>query len=257
MRTAEWNKSTSVLERAASVLGAFRIEDRSLGVSELARRTGLPKSTVARLTAELIRLQFLERQGSSLRLGLTLFELGQMVATPKELRRRAMGIMVDLRNATGQTVHLAVLDGTEVVYIEILRGRGAPPLPSRVGGRMPAHATAVGKAMLAFSSPDFIEDVLGGGLQQVARGTITDEGALRRELVEIAASGLAREENESAAGSSCVASPVHDSGGALVAALSVSGYVGLLDVDRVGPAVRTAALALGRQLPRNSALTEA
>ncbi|YCK79922.1 IclR family transcriptional regulator (plasmid) [Arthrobacter sp. D3-18] len=256
MRTAEWNTSSSVLERAAQVLGAFRSEDRSLGVSEITRRTGLAKSTVARLTSELLRLQFLERQGSSYRLGITLFELGQMVVTPKELRRRAMGIMVDLRNATGQTVHLAVLDGTEVVYIEILRGRGAPPLPSRVGGRMPAHATAVGKAMLAFAPAAVLGEILATGMQKVAPGTITDEEALQKELVEVAAIGLAHENNESAPGSSCVASPVLDSGGALVASLSVSGFVGLLDVDRVGPAVRTAALALGRQLPRNSALTE-
>jgi IclR family acetate operon transcriptional repressor len=257
MRTAEWNTSTSVLDRATLILGAFQLEDRSVGVSELARRTGLPKSTVSRLTAELLRLQYLERHGSGFRLGLTLFELGQMVVTPKELRRRALGIMVDLRNATGQTVHCAVLDGAEVVYVEILRGRGTPPLPSRVGGRMPAHATALGKAMLAFSPPAVLDGVLSKGLQPVTRGTITDEATLRAELIEIAASGLAREENESTAGSSCVASPVMDSSGALVAALSVTGAAGLLNIDCVGPAVRTAALALGRQMPRNSDLTKA
>ncbi|NKX55586.1 IclR family transcriptional regulator [Arthrobacter mobilis] len=254
MRTADWNTSSSVLERAASILGAFRIEDRTLGVSELARRTGLAKSTVARLAAELVRLQYLERHGSSLRLGLALFELGQLAATPKELRRRAIGIMADLRNATGQTIHLAVLDGTEVVYIEILRGRGTPQLPSRVGGRLPAHATAVGKAMLAFSPPQVLEDVIATGLPPVGPGTITDEKSLRRELADIAATGLAYERNESAMGSCCVASPVMDAGGALVASLSVSGKTGQLDIDRVAPAVRTATLALGRQLPRNSAL---
>lgn len=257
MRTAEWNNSTSVLDRATLILASFRLGDRSLGVSELARRTGLPKSTVSRLTAELLRLQYLERQGTAFRLGLTLFELGQMVVTPKELRRRAMGIMVDLRNATGQTVHCAVLDGTEVVYVEILRGRGTLPLPSRVGGRMPAHATALGKAMLAFSPPAVLEEVLSKGLQQVTRETITDEATLRAELIETAGSGLAREENESMGGISCVASPVMDSSGSLVAALSVTGAAGLLEVDRVAPAVRTAALALGRQMPRNSALTDA
>ena len=256
MRTAEWNQSTSVLERAVLILGAFRLEDTFLGISELARRTNLPKSTVSRLTSELLRLQFLERHDTGFRLGLTLFELGQLVVTPKELRRRAMGVMVDLRNATGHTVHLAVLDGADVVYMEILRGRGTPTLPSRVGGRVPAHATAVGKAMLAFSPPAALEAVLGRGLEQVANGTITDETALRAQLIEITSTGLAYEENESAPGSSCVASPVVDSGGALVAALSVSGSIGLLDAERVGPAVRTAALALGRQLPRNSALRE-
>ncbi|MGN7201348.1 IclR family transcriptional regulator [Arthrobacter sp. SAFR-044] len=255
MRTAEWNNSSSVLERAGLILGAFRMEDQQLGISELARRTGLPKSTVSRLCGELLRLQFLERHGPGFRLGLALFELGQMVVTPKELRRRAMGVMVDLRNATGQTVHLAVLDPPDVVYIEILRGRGTPALPSRVGGRVPAHATAVGKAMLAFSPTPVLDRVLASGLQQLSRSTISDEQVLRAQLIEISAKGLAFEENESAPGSACVASPVLDSGGALVAALSASGLAGLLDTERVAPAVRTAALALGRQLPRNSALT--
>jgi IclR family acetate operon transcriptional repressor len=256
MRTAEWNNSSSVLERAALVLGAFRVEDRALGVSELARRTGLAKSTVSRLAAELVRLQYLERHGSSLRLGLALFELGQLAATPKELRRRAIGIMADLRNATGQTIHLAVLDGVEVVYIEILRGRNTPPLPSRVGGRVPAHATAVGKAMLAFAPPEVMEEVAAHGLPQVGPATITDEKSLRRELADIAGSGVAYEQNESAPGSSCVASPLLDAGGALVASLSVSGKTGHIDIDRVAPAVHTAALALGRQLPRHSVLAE-
>jgi DNA-binding IclR family transcriptional regulator len=256
MRTAEWNTSSSVLERAALILGVFRAEDDTVGVSELARRTGLAKSTVSRLSSELVRLQFLERHGSSLRLGLALFELGQLAATPKELRRRAIGIMADLRNATGHTVHLAVLDRVEVVYIEILRGRGTPKLPSRVGGRMPAYATAVGKAMLAFSPPATLDEVLAQGLARVGPNSITDEDSLRNELKNIAASGLACEESESATSSSCVASPVLDSGGAVAAALSVSGSVGHLDIDRVAPAVRTAALFLGRQLPRNSALAQ-
>lgn len=255
MRTAEWNNSSSVMERASLILGAFRMEDQHLGVSELARRTGLAKSTVSRLAAELLRLQFLERHGPGFRLGLTLFELGQMVVTPKELRRRAMGIMVDLRNATGHTIHLAVLDAADVVYVEILRGRGTPVLPSRVGGRVPAHATAVGKAMLAFCPTTVLDRVIGFGLPQLARNTITDEQILRAELIDVSARGLAFEENESAPGSACVASPVMDSGGALVAALSASGSANLLEIERVGPAVRTAALALGRQLPRNSALT--
>lgn len=246
----------SVLERVSLILGAFRIEDRTLGVTELARRTGLAKSTVSRLTAELVRLQYLERHGAALRLGIALFELGQLAATPKELRRRAMAIMADLRNATGQTVHLAVLDGHEVVYIEILRGRGTPRLPSRVGGRLPAHVTAVGKCMLAASPPSALEAVLARGLTRVGPATIIDEYTLRQQLAASAKKGLAYEENESARDSSCVASPVLDGGGAVVAALSLSGKVGELDIPRAAPAVRTAALVLGRQLPRFSVLDE-
>lgn len=253
MRTADWNTSASVLERASRILAAFRRpEDRVLGVSELARRTDLPKSTVARLTTELARLQFLERHGAGYRLGLRLFELGQLAAAPKELRGAAVAIMADLRHATGQTIHLAVLEGIEVVYIEILRGKGVPDLPSRIGGRLPAHATAVGKAMLAFSSEDAIRRAIDQGLERLGPKTITDEQDLRRQLVRIKARGVAFESQESSADSSCAASPVLNAEGGVVAGLSVSGRVGLLDIRRVGTAVQTAALTLGRQLPGNA-----
>lgn len=254
MRTAEWNTSTSVLDRAARVLGAFQVEDRELGVSELARRTGLAKSTVARLTDELARLGFLERQSAAFRPGLALFELGQLAATPKELRKRALEVMSDLRIATGQTIHLAVLDRAEVVYIAILRGLQTPTLPSRVGGRLPAHATAVGKAMLAFAGPDALEDQLARGLTMVGPQTITEEETLRGELEQITRARVSYEREESAPGSCCVASPVFDSGGSLSAAISASGTSSHLDVERVAPAVHTAALALGRLLPHHAEL---
>ena len=253
MRTAEWNTTASVLERAGRILSAFRIEDKTLGISELARRTSLPKSTVARLTSELVKLQYLERQGVSYRLGLALFELGQLAATPQELRRGAIAVMADLRNATGQTIHLAVLDGSDVVYIEILKGRAAPDLPSRVGGRLPAHASAVGKAMLAFSAPPIIDQVIERGLEPVGPKTIIDEREFRKEIARIKARGVAFENQESSVDSSCAASPVINFGGTVVAGLSISGRVGLLDARRVGPAVRIAALTLGRQLPGNAA----
>ncbi|MEV7649119.1 IclR family transcriptional regulator [Arthrobacter sp. NPDC089319] len=253
MRTADWNTTSSVLERASKILAVFSPDRRSIGVSELSRRTGLPKSTVSRLVSELVELDYLERQGTRLALGLALFELGQLAATPQALRQSAIATMADLRNATGQTVHLAVLSGSEVVYIEILRGRAMPRLPSRVGGRMPAYATGVGKALLAFSSEEVIESVISAGLRPVGPKTITDPERLRRELVRIAKTGLAYEHEESAADISCAASPVL-AGDAPAAAISVSGKNGLLDIRRIGPAVHTAALTLGRQLPPHANL---
>jgi IclR family acetate operon transcriptional repressor len=147
MRSDERTTPISVIGRVALLLGAFEdgqgapgpVLDRGaspgLGISELARRTGLAKTTVHRLTQELLDHGLLERHGENLRLGLRLFELGELATRQRNLRDVAMPHMADLRGATGQTVHLAVLQGTDVVYIQILRSRTAPRLPSRVGGR--------------------------------------------------------------------------------------------------------------------------
>ena len=153
MRTADWTESVSVLDRVTAVFEAFGEHDEGLGVSELARRANLPKSTVSRIAADLVEQRFLDRDGDKLYLGVRLFELGQTVEQPRRLRQLALPVMTDLRDATGQTVHLAVLEGTDVVFIAIVRGGPMPTPLARVGGRLPAHATALGKAILAFSPP--------------------------------------------------------------------------------------------------------
>lgn len=124
-----------MIGRVDAILSAFRARDHSLGVSEIARRSGIPKASVSRIVAELVDRCVLERAGRELRFGIRLFELGERAGRPRALRRLALAHMSDLRNATHQTVHLAVLEDAEVVYIEILPSRTTPPLPSRVGGR--------------------------------------------------------------------------------------------------------------------------
>ena len=154
MRTGERNTFDSVVGRAAALLGAFDARHLSMGVSELSRRSGLPKSTTARLAAELTTHGFLEKaEGTDLKLGTKLFELGELASRQRKLREVALPYMADLRQVSRQTVHLAVLVDTDVMYVEIVRSRDAPRMPSEVGGRLPAHAAGVGKALLAFS-PD-------------------------------------------------------------------------------------------------------
>ena len=130
MRTADWTESVSVLDRVTAVFEAFGEHDEGLGVSELARRANLPKSTVSRIAADLVGQQFLDRDGDKLYLGVRLFELGQTVEQPRRLRQLALPVMTDLRNATGQTIHLAVLEGIDVVFIAIVRGG---PMPTDAG----------------------------------------------------------------------------------------------------------------------------
>ncbi|MGI8312815.1 IclR family transcriptional regulator [Saccharopolyspora hattusasensis] len=236
-----------MIARVSLVFGAFRPEDEGLGVREISRRTGLATSTVARILRELVEHKFLETTGRGVRIGLRFFELGEQAARPHELRRLALASMSDLRSATRHTVHLAVLDGTEVVYVIKLRSCEAPPLGSRVGGRLPAHATGVGKALLAFAEPAVVDHVISEGLARLGPGTITRPTRLREELAAIRESGIAYETEESGPGVVCVAAPIRYRAGKPIAALSVSARLGEADVAALGPAVRTAAIALGRQ----------
>jgi DNA-binding IclR family transcriptional regulator len=231
-----------------TVLGAFRAEDSSVGAAEIARRTGLPKSTVHRIAIALAEEGLLERQGSEMRLGLRLFEIGQRVPRQRVLRDAALPYMSDLREATRQTIHLAVLEGNEVVYVEILGSPGGPALPSRVGGRLPAHVTGVGKAILAFSPPQVARAVLGGELVRISERSVVAPGLLARELARIRRDGVAYDHEESGRGIVCAASPVLGHDGEVLAALSVSGWINRVRLARVAPAVHTAALALSRTL---------
>jgi IclR family acetate operon transcriptional repressor len=236
------------LHRVVAVLGAFRGEENAVSPAELARRVGLPKSTVHRIVASLVDEGLLERHAAQVRLGVRLFEIGQRVPRQRVLRDAARPYLHDLSEATRQTVHLAILEGSQVVYVDILVAPGAPPLPSRVGGRLPAHATGVGKAMLAFSPPEVTQAVLDGGLARVSERSTVAPGLLVRELTGIRQTGVAYDHEESGPGIVCAASPVLGAGGEVLGALSVSGWSTRMRLDQVSPAVRTAALALSRTL---------
>lgn len=240
--------------RVTAILGAFTPKEPELGVSEIARRTGLAKSSTSRIVQELVDHQFLERTATGVRLGLKVFELGEAATRPRDLRKLALASMSDLRNAVNLTIHLAVLERGEVVYIEILPARGTPRLPSRVGGRMPAHATGVGKALLAFSDPFVVADLVGSGLRKVGPRTITESDRLERELARIRTASIAYEREESGAGIACAAACIRGAAGEPVAAISAAGWESDLDVRRIGPAVQTAALAIGREVARRPGL---
>src|SRR5260370_14458013 len=143
----------SAAGRTPSRLGAFRDDREALALSELARRAGLPKSTAHRLASEMTRCGLLERADGRLRLGLKLFELGQLVPQQRGIRDAARPVMSDLREATRHSVNLGILEGGDVVYVDIMAGPDSPRLPTRVGGRWPAPAPSTRQAILAVSHP--------------------------------------------------------------------------------------------------------
>ena len=214
----------------------------------MTRRTAEPsKPTVHRLAGELLTLGLLEGERGVYRLGMRMFELGQLVPLQRDLREEALPFMQDLFEATHETVHLAVLDGTEVLYIEKISGHRRVAAGSRIGGRLPAHCTAVGKAIIAVSPPGVLDAVLAAGLTRRTAFTVTVPSVLRKQLARAARDGVAYEREESDLGVTCAASPIYRFGEQVVAAISVTGPVHRLDPDRYAPTVRLAALALSRR----------
>lgn len=248
MRTSAWTDSVSVIDRLTAVFDAFNERGEGLGVTELARRANLPKSTVSRIAAELVAQCFLERDGDKLYLGIRLFELAQTVEQPRQLRRIALPVLTELREVTGQTVHLALLEGTDIVCVAILRGTHSSEPPVMVGARLPAHATALGKSILAFSPGALVRRAIQEGLEARTPQTICEPPALLCELAAIRRLGVATEYEECLAGRVCVASPILGHGGVAVAAVSVAGAAADMVVASVTPAVRAAAVALSRRV---------
>ncbi|WP_328876456.1 IclR family transcriptional regulator [Streptomyces sp. NBC_00287] len=241
-----------MLEKAALIVECFSPSGGSFRLSELSERAGLPKPTVHRLAADLVRLGWLERSGTRYRLGAKLFELGSLVPHRLDLRETALPFLQDLFEATRETVHLGIREGMEVVYLERIHGHEALRLPSRIGGSLPLSCTAVGKALLALSDAELVEEVLSEALPSLTPYSITDPARLRTALEKIQVSGLAYEEQEAAMGVSCIAAPVF-SGGTAVAALSVAVPRERFSPAQLAPAVRTAALGLSRVLRGNGA----
>jgi len=247
-RPAERNIPDVVVARVSAVLAAFDERHPSLRVSEISRRAGLPMSTTSRLVAELVAYGFLDRTGPSLRIGVRLSEFGELAARQRGLRAIALPFMADLREATGQSVHLAVLDGAEAVYLESLPGGTGPRMPSEVGGRLPAHACAAGKALLAYGDAAAVDLVCSGLMTAIGPRTVTAPAVLRRHLGYVRECRLAYQSEESGPGIDCVAGAILHADGRPAAAISVSGRTGRLNPRSIGPAVRTVALAVGRTL---------
>jgi len=238
----------SVLGKVRRILDAFDDDAPALGLSALARRSGVPKATVHRLAGELVAWGLLERDGTAFRLGGRLFELGERVPRYRTTRDVALPFLEDLYVATGETVHLGVLDGREVLYLLKIKGHRGIDAPSRVAGRMPLHATASGKVLLAHSPPELLDRVLAADLARLTPHTITSPGLLREVVERVRRAGAATERDELLVGHGSAAAPVLAADGALVGALSVAAPLHRRSPQRLVPVVRTAALALSRAL---------
>jgi DNA-binding IclR family transcriptional regulator len=214
--------ANSVLGKARLILEAFQMDDVSLSLAELSRRTGISKATVYRLAQELVQWGLMERSSGEYRLGMRAFELGSRVPRFRVLRDAVRPFMERLHFATKESVHLGVLDGLEVLYLEKVAGSPQTARPSRIAGRMPLHSTATGKALLAFSPPSLLDEVLARPLERLTPSTVVMPGLLREQVRKARAAGHAVEFEETAIGYCSVAVPLFGGSGLLLGALSVT-----------------------------------
>jgi DNA-binding IclR family transcriptional regulator len=226
-KTKPQNEKTrlSSVANAIRLLKAFSDEQYEIGISDLGKQLKLPKSTVHRLASTLIDAGMLEQseENGKYRLGLVVFELGSLVRRKMDFSVEAKPFLMALREKTAETVHLAILDGSSIMYINSLESKQAIRMTLDIGMRKPAHSTAAGKVMLAFQPADVLERVFAEGLDGHTANTIVDPEAFRHELEQIRTRGYAMADEENEVGVRSLAAPVRDHAGAVIAATSIAG----------------------------------
>jgi DNA-binding IclR family transcriptional regulator len=232
--------SDPVVVRALSLLAAFDAEHRALGLAELSRRAGMPRSTALRLAARLLDWGAFERDDEGRYVvGLRLFEVASLAPRSHGLREVALPFLEDLHDISRQHVLLAVRDGGEALLVERLSAHGAVEIAYRVGGRMPLHDTGVGLVLLAGAGPD-VRDAVLARLEPAAADT------LRRRLAEVRRLGVAVFDRGHPAPVSSVAAAVRGATGEVVAAVSIVVPIGVASPQAYEQVVRATAAAISR-----------
>lgn len=241
-----------VLDRSLGILDALAEVDESLSPADLVRCLSLHKSTVHRLLMVLEQHRLVRRDPNhgKYSLGVKLFELGSHAVERLDLRGSADPILRRLVDATRETAHVCILDGTEMLSIANVQGSWAMRSPSTVGRRTPVYCTSVGKAAIAFlpeaALDEFVKRLT---FTPFTRRTLTTPAALKAELARVRERGFAVDDEEIEKGLRCVGAPVRNHTGGVVAAISIAGPAFRL-VDQRLPAIARAVTLAARDLSK-------
>ena len=215
----------SSVTSALLVLKAFSAEEAEIGISSLAKRLGLAKSTTHRLAVTLAAEGFLEQNPDTgrYRLGLSLFTLGALARRRMDVSNVSRPLLGVLRDKFQEASTLAILSNRSIMFLHNLESGQAIGIRAHIGDLKPAFCTAEGRVLLAFSPPAVVADVLGGELVRRTANTETDPAKLRRILDDVRAAGYAIDDEESEDSMRCLAAPVRDISGKVIAAVGLAG----------------------------------
>jgi IclR family transcriptional regulator, pca regulon regulatory protein len=246
------------LERGLAILGCFSASRPVLGIADIAKDLGMSRSTTHRYVITLVALGFLE-QGASrkYRLGLHVVDLGMSALNSTGLREHARPYLEDLRHRTSYTTNVAVLDGSEILYVDrarsFRRGQNKIDLNLRPGSRLPAYCTSMGKVLLAYL-PEREQRMSIEDMQMTRQGpnSLRSKRALRIELDQIRDAGLGVNDEELADGLYSIAVPIRAEGGEVVAAINLAAHSSMISldelVDALGPHLITTADQISARL---------
>lgn len=248
MRVGDVEGGLKSVASALDLLDCF-VADEELGVSEIARRLGVAKSTAHRLLTTLMSREFVEQDAATgkYRMGLHVFELGQLVLQRTELRRRSTTLLEELRELSGWTVHLSIAQGADTLFLERLPTLRGMQVMHEFRRRWPLHATSSGKAICAYD-PEASRARVDAGFPTFTEHTISTEVAFLDELEKVRRRGYATSREELMPDLASVAAPVLDLHGVAIAAISITGSIAELadHRDRQVRLVTAAAQRLSR-----------
>lgn len=238
---------TSMVGRVALIINAFDRAGKPLRLDQIADRTGLPRSSTHRILNQLHTAGLLQHGPDGYGLAASSLPVNSTI-DHSQLRGVASPVLKRLQADTALVVHLGVLMGPDVVYLDKVTGTSTVAVPTRVAGRTPAHASALGKAMLATLSAEEVDATLSGPLRRCTPATIADLPALHSELAHIRSRhGLAYDDQEFAVGLSSVAAPIRTAGGDL-AGLSLTGPGPAHWLTRMAPFLTRAARGIAERV---------
>jgi len=245
--------STGILGRTMDVLHCFTEDEPELSAVQLAERTALAASTLHRLLGQLIDAGLIVRMpGHRYAIGPKLWELGELSPLALRLREAAQPHMLRLYEATGENVHLAVLDGppqsATALYVGRITGSGSIPTLSRMGGRHPLHTTGVGKALLLTRGPEWLDGYFSAPLERETTRSITTESELRADLDAARRRGYALTREEMTLGNLSVGVPLGSVAGLPAAAIGVVVHLERADERVLAPLVVQSAKELTKAL---------
>ncbi len=229
----------SVSSTVAKAIGILDIlaarADIGISLAELSALVKMPKSSTHRYLVTLLELGLAERKdGDRFCLGTKVIELAGAFLAQSDLRIESQAVLNDLAEKTGETIHLAVASGTEVVYIAKVESRHALGMSSHIGARLPMHCTALGKAILAFSDKELLDAVLAEPMKPRTPRSLTSGKALTTDLELVRSRGYAIDDEENETGIRCVGAPIFDYTANPIAAISISVPRERMDQERMG-----------------------